>query len=201
MRKKTYIYVWLDGEPVGFVGNASEGFTPFGALYWDEKDLKGIQHRIRCDSFNSQKTGTIEGARARLKEFLSIAGVYEVVPIVAGRRPRVPNATSGKWTRENVAAVVCSVLLDHGADVGDLEGDFPTGMVHPTARRGLTLRLDMNWLPILPSTTEGEIRHAVRVWCSKVKEAWATGIPYATKQLARTYESWKRSQGEAMKGG
>lgn len=194
MARRTWVYVWLDGEPVGFVGDAEGGeMRPFGAISWTEEDGEGVAHRIRCEAFDREKTGTIEEAKARLGEWLTLAGVYEAVPIVAARRPVPPRSTSGPWTREGVAALVRSVLLEHGADAEDLAGGLAEGMV-ATSRRGLTLRLGTDWLPLLPSTAEEDVRWAVRAWCAKVKAAWAAGIPYAARDLPRTHARWRASR-------
>lgn len=196
---RTWIYVWIGGEAVGFVGDEASGFVPFGALFWREDDREGRTHRIRCEAFDAAKTDTIEEAKARLLEWISIAGVYEAVPIVSGRRPVVPRSTTGAWTRERVSDVVRSVLAAHGADPEDIAGDLPTEMLWATARGGLTLRLGMEWIPILPSTEEEAIRSAVRAWCASVKAAWGRGVPFATNILPRTHASWMASR-EGGKG-
>jgi len=184
-----YIYVWLDGEAVGYsdsyMGATEEMsiFKPFGYLYLCEKDAAGDVQWLRCKAWDESGVDTAEEATALLKEYLAaVAGVYEAIPIVSEERPERPETTAGEWTREKVIEVIRDEMLRRGVVEEDLTKALRFAVMW-TENMGLKVELGRQWLVILPSTTEKEIRGIVGLYAWDVRQGWKAGD---TKTLPKT---------------
>lgn len=177
----TYIYVWVDGEAVGYtdayMGAAEDRdiFAPFGSLYLREEQPDGEITYSRCKTFDESGASTAEKATALLKEYLAaVVGMYEVNPIVSSEEPKKPDSVTGDWTREKVRDIILDEMLGRGFVEDDLK-HIRRFSVRWTEQNGLKLKMGRHWLVILPSTKEREIRMIAGLYAFDVLQGWRKG--------------------------
>lgn len=176
----TYIYVWIDGEAVGYtdayMGAAEDRdiFAPFGSLYLREEQPDGEITYSRCKTFDESGASTAEKATALLKEYLAaVVGMYEVNPIVSSEEPKKPDSVMGNWKRLKVRDIALDEMLQLGFVEDDLR-DIRRCAIG-TELGSLKLKMGRHWMLILPSTTEEEIRSIARLYASDVIQGWRKG--------------------------
>lgn len=169
----TYIYVWLDGKPLGFHDNwgneegKAKEFASFGG-----------ENLFRCKAWEEAGADTEEEAELLLRHWLALKGISIGEPIRSVAPPNImgPHNPHGDWTREKVLSIVLDTLRRMQFAEKDLEesqwvvtDDYPLGVnFYPSAD---------HWgyfLPVFAETSAEEIADKVRALAKETFRLWRT---------------------------
>lgn len=155
-------------------------FAPFG-------DMPGYEEW--GSAWWQSYADSLDEAVARLKDWMQVIGLRGE-PIVAEDIPTGKNEAAGAWDEDHARAVVLDEMMNCGIAVADIfrgcgeedDDEFEKWLGGDVVRGGwkaddwdvLAVRLRRGCpFPLLPSTTEAEIRQEVRRWAYDLKTAWA----------------------------
>lgn len=202
-RTGTYIYVYVNGKPLGFTDNwmdtsgYGKAFISFGG-----RDF------FACEAWKFASADTAEEAAALLTEWLAVKGLHVGAPMVCtGMPPEFP-AAHGDWTRERVRDIVLDTLRGLGLPEEDLNGEEMRWVV---SRYPLSVDFDTHegvegkrlhgehYFPVLGSMTKKDIRRRVRDWAHSLRGHWKEEGPisaYGRRMAEKFPAAYRKLMGE-----
>ena len=169
----TYIYVYLNGEPLGFHDNwwKAEGkakeFASFGGGDF-----------FQCKAWEDAGADTEEEAELLLRHWLALKGVTIGEPIRSITPPNImgPHTPHGDWTKEKVLSIVLDTLREMKFAEEDLA--WCQWMIKDDRPLGVSFEPwvdDDDWthfFPVFEETSTEEIAGKVRTLVLDLLELW-----------------------------
>ena len=219
---KKFIFAYLPGwRVVGY-----QHYSTIHALYPDDDPdereyipfgvMPGWDDPFPMDTWSCSEARTEEEAVDKLRDWMRVIGLRGE-HIVADEIPELPETVSGSWTEESVQEIIMNEMVHRGVCAEDLtppqdEGD--TWLLSNVLHRDMSIprpwpliiRLPfVGKFPVLPHTTEEDIRGLVRRWVffqsSEWKNEWVydedrwEAIQWRRKLLPATYQKWRENKG------
>lgn len=193
----TYIYVWLDGKPLGFhdnwgkEGGKAKEFASFGG-----------ENLFRCKAWEDAGADTEEEAELLLRHWLALKGFSIGEPIRSIAPPDImgPHNPHGDWTREKVLPIVLDTLRKlHFAEKDLAKGQWMVG------DRPLSVDFDPceehgeHFFPVFEEMSKEDISNKVRAWSSDLSMLWGKGDPLSdygkrmVEKFPATYRAFERA--------
>ena len=183
----TYIYVYLDGKPLGFHDNwgKDEGKTKEFASFGG-KDI------FRCKAWEDAGADTEDETELLLRHWLALKGITIGEPIRSIAAPDImgPHNPHGDWTKEKVLSIVLDTLHKMKFAEKDLArgqwmvGDCPLAVdLDPREEHG------EHFFPVFEGMSEEDISDKVRAWVNDLLSLWEKGEPLSTygKRMAERF--------------
>lgn len=184
---KMAVFFHLPGwKTVGYAETYGSGDdTPFEHDFAPFGDMPGYEEW--GSAWWQSYADSLDEAVARLKDWMQVIGLRGE-PIVAEDIPTGKGEPAGAWDEDHARAVVLDEMMNCGIVAADIfrgcgeEDDFEKWLGDDVVREGweaddwdvLAVRLRRGRpFPLLPSTTEPEIRQEVRRWAYELKTAWS----------------------------
>ena len=171
----TYIYVWLDGKPLGSHDN------------WGEEEGKakefasfGGEDFFRCKAWEDAEADTEEEAELLLRHWLALKGISIGAPIRSIAAPNIMGAHNphGDWTMEKALPIVLDTLRELHFAEEDLKGaqwvveDRPLAVdFDPSEEHG------EHFFPVFEEMSEEDISDKVRAWANDLSRLWGKEAP------------------------
>lgn len=183
----TYIYVYLDGKPLGFhdnwgkEGGKAKEFASFGG-----------ENLFRCKAWEDAGADTEEEAELLFRHWLALKGITIGEPIRSIAAPDImgPHNPHGDWTKKKVLSIVLDTLRKMKFAEKDLArgqwmvGDCPLAVdLDPREEHG------EHFFPVFEGMSEEDISDKVRAWVNDLLSLWEKGEPLSTygKRMAERF--------------
>ena len=218
---KKFIFAYLPGwRLVGF-----QHFTTLHAPYPDDDlheheyipfgTMPGWDAPFPMDAWGCSEANTEEEAIKKLRDWMRVIGLRGE-PIVADEIPDPPETVSGLWTKDSVQKIIRDEMVRRGVCEEDLKKDEEedSGVLFNVVRRDtsiprpfpLIVRLPLvGKFPVLPHTTEEDIRRIIGRWVFLQNSEWKTeplyneesweALRWRRELLPTTYKKWRESKG------
>ncbi|MBQ9526262.1 MAG: helix-turn-helix domain-containing protein [Fretibacterium sp.] len=220
---KKYIFAYLPGwRIVGF-----QHYTTIHPLYPDDDPdereyipfgaMPGWDDPFPMDTWSGSEARTEEEAVEKLRGWMGVIGLRGE-PIVADEIPDPPETTSGAWTKDSVREIIRDEMVRRGICEEDLRRDddeeedggvlfsvvrWDTSIPRPFP---LIIRLPfVGKFPVLPHTTEADIRGLVGRWVFFQSSEWKNeplydeerweALRWRRELLPTTYKKWREKKG------
>ena len=220
---KKFIFAYLpDWKVIGY-RHCSTTYVPYPDDDPDEREyipfgiMPGWDAPFPMDTWSCSEAHTEEEAVDRLRDWMRVIGL-QGEPIVADDIPEPPETVSGAWTEENVQRIILNEMIRRGVCAEDLESPQDGGedgwVLSDVVRRDtsiprpcpLVIRLPLvGKFPVLPHTTEEDIRGLVGRWAFFQSSEWKNealydedrweAIRWRRELLPATYKKWREAKG------
>ena len=184
-------------------------YIPFGTMPgWDAP--------FPTDTWSCSEASTEEDAVEKLRDWMRVIGLRGE-PIVADEIPEPPETVSGSWTEAKVQEIILDEMIRRKVSPEDLEkpqDEDDDWILDDVVRvdcsfprpRPLIIRLPfVGKFPVLPHTTEADIRKLVGRWVFFQSNEWKNeplydeerweALYWRRKLLPATYRKWRETKG------